>query len=330
MASPGSKQVCPNSADCWSPAMPGDRQRQVEERRRVGRRDLAPVGHQLGQRVAGYAEQLAQLVGPVAGAEVEEQRAAGVGDVGDVVGPAGHPGDQVGVDGADGVPARLDQRPGVRLVLGQPHQLGAGEVGVQPQPGQLGDPLLVALVLEPRADVGGTPVLPDDRPPRRAERLAVPEQDRLALVGDADRLQLRRRRPARWPRGSPRGWPARSPRASAPPSPAGGSAGGTPRSPWPRSAPSSVTTTAVTPVVPASIARTLIGGATRPSPACADDVEDLLVDPGQVGADPHLVVLGADPGLEVAGALRLRERLAAPPRAPGSTGTFSSSVEAVR
>ena len=113
-----------------------------------------------------------------------------VGDVGDVVGAAGHPRDQVGVDGADGVATRLDQRPGVRLVLGQPHQLGGGEVGVQAQAGQLGDPVLVTLVAQPCADVGRTPVLPDDRPPRRPQRLAVPEQDRLALVGDADRLQL--------------------------------------------------------------------------------------------------------------------------------------------
>jgi hypothetical protein len=169
---------------------PGDRQRQVEERRGIGRRDLAPVGHQLGQRVARHAEQPAQLVRPVACAEVEQQGPARVGDIGDVVGAAGHPRHEVGVDRPDGVPARLDQRPRVRLVLGQPHQLGAGEVRVQPEPGELGDPLLVALVPEPGADVGSTAVLPDDRAPRRAERLAVPEQDRLPLVGDPDRLEL--------------------------------------------------------------------------------------------------------------------------------------------
>ena len=215
---------------------PGDRQRQAEERLRVGRRDLAPVGHQLGQRVARDAEEPAQLVGPVARLEVEEQRPGRVGDVGDVVGPAGHPGDQVGVDGADRVAAGLDQRPGVRLVLGQPHQLGAGEVRVEPQPGQLAHPVLVAVGAQPVAEVRRTPVLPDDRAARRPERLAVPEQHGLALVGDADRLQrvgvggLRARRG--WPRASP----ARSPRARARPSRASGSAARTPGSPAPRSA----------------------------------------------------------------------------------------------
>ena len=122
-----------------------DRQLEPGERRRVGGRDLAPVGDQVGQGVAGYAEEAAQLVGPVAGRQVHQQGPRGVGDVGDVPGAAGHPGDEVGVDGADGVAPGLDERPRVRLVLGEPGQLGAGEVGVEPQPGQLGDPLLVAL-----------------------------------------------------------------------------------------------------------------------------------------------------------------------------------------
>ena len=117
------------------PAIGSDSPRKTDG---VGGRHLAPVGDEVGQGVAGYAEELAQLVGPVARLEVEEQGAARVGDVGDVPGAAGHPGDQVGVDGADGVAAGLDERPGVRLVLGQPHQLGAGEVGVEPEPGQLG------------------------------------------------------------------------------------------------------------------------------------------------------------------------------------------------
>ncbi len=101
-------------------------------------------------------------------------------------GAAGHPGDQVGVDRADGVAAVLDQRPGVRLVLLQPHQLGAGEVRVQPQAGQLRHPRLVPLLAQPRADGRRTTVLPDDRAARGPQRLAVPEQHGLALVGDAD------------------------------------------------------------------------------------------------------------------------------------------------
>ena len=45
---------------------------------------------------------------------------------------------------------------------------------------------------ETLADRGRTPVLPDDRSTWRAQRLAVPEQHGLALVGDADGTQLGR------------------------------------------------------------------------------------------------------------------------------------------
>ena len=111
----------------------------------------------------------------------------GVGDVGDVPGAAGHPGDQVGVDRADRVAAVLDQRPRVRLVLGQPDQLGAGEVGVEPQPGQLARPGPRG---PPRAAACRWPAVRRSCQTiarrGRAQRLAVPEQHRLALVGDAD------------------------------------------------------------------------------------------------------------------------------------------------
>ncbi len=210
----------------------GDRQRQAEEGAGVGGRDLAPVGHQLGQRVARDSEERAQLVGPVARLEVEEQGAGGVGDVGDVPGAAGHPRDQVGVDGADGVAPGLDERPGVRLVLGQPDQLGAGEVGVEPQPGQLARPA----PRDPRRAAGGRcrrcagPATRSRAAASRGSRgptaatvsrwLVIPIAAQLGGV-------VRRRAPGGWPRGSP----ARSPRARARPSPAGGSAGGTPGSP---------------------------------------------------------------------------------------------------
>ena len=48
----------------------------------------------------------------------------------------------------------------------------------------------MAVVAQPGADVGRPPVLPDDRAAGRAEGLAVPEHDRLALVGDADGGEL--------------------------------------------------------------------------------------------------------------------------------------------
>ena len=75
------------------------------------------LGTRSGSASRGTPKSVAELVGPLAGGEVQQQGPAGVGDVGHVPGAAGHPGDEVGVDGADGVPALLDQGPGVRLVL---------------------------------------------------------------------------------------------------------------------------------------------------------------------------------------------------------------------
>ena len=74
---------------------------------------------------------------------------------------------------------------------------------------------------------GGAAVLPDERVVQRLARRRVPADDGLALVGDADGLELaglaapRRRAPRRRPRARP----PRSPPRRARPSPASGSAG---------------------------------------------------------------------------------------------------------
>ena len=201
----------------------------------------------------------------------KQQRAAGVGDVGDVAGAAGHPGDQVGVDGADGVAARLHQRPRVRLVLGQPHQLGAGEVRVQPQPGQLGDPLLVARRRAAASQMSavrrscqtiarrGEPSVSRSHSTMVSRWLVMPTavSSAASTLASASRGRLER------------GLPDLLRRVL---DPAGlrEVLGGTPGSPRPRSRPSRSTTTAVTPVVPASMARTLTRGPT----VVADDLED--------------------------------------------------------
>ena len=156
-----------------------------------------------------------------------------------------------------------------------------------------------------RADVGGPPVLPHDRAPRGAQGLAVPEHDRLALVGDPDALDLG---------GVDLG--QRGP---------GGLEGGLP----------DLLRAVLDPAGLREVLRELLvalggdaalggdddrGDAGRPgvdgedaheapSAAAPDDVEDPLVDPGQVGVDAHLVVLGADPLVERGVTLGPRERL---------------------
>ena len=165
----------------------GDGQVQAEERGRVGAPGDAGGGNHLGQRRDRHPQQLAQLGGPPARGDVEQQRAGGVGRVGDVARPAGEPGDQVGVHRPGGQRAVGQARPGGRFLGGQPGQLGAGEVGVEPQAGQLADPVLVPGLAQFVAQPGGPPVLPDDGPPGRGQRRPVPQHRRLPLVGDAQR-----------------------------------------------------------------------------------------------------------------------------------------------
>ena len=124
-------------------------------------------------------------------AEVVQEGAAGVAGVGDVRGSAGQPGDHVGVDRPQRERAVADALPHARLVLGEPGELGAGEVRVQAQAGELGDPRLDAVGAQPVADAGGAPVLPDDRRPGRLAGAPVPDDGGLALVGDPDAGGLR-------------------------------------------------------------------------------------------------------------------------------------------
>ena len=232
---PTSKQVCPNSADCWSPAMPAIGRSRSRKTRGSVRASSPQLGTSSGSASRGTPEQVAQLVGPVAALEVEQQRARGVGDVGDVPGAAGHPGDQVGVDGADGVAAGLDQRPRVRLVLGQPGQLGAGEVRVEPQPGQLARP--ASSWPWPRASGCRCPAVRRScqtiarRGEPRVSRSHSSTVSRWLVMPIARQVRRSPSPGRRGRRGSPRGWPARSPRGSARPSRAAGSAGRTPGSP---------------------------------------------------------------------------------------------------
>ncbi len=72
-------------------------------------------------------------------------------------------------------------------VLQHPGPFGAGEVGVENEPGDLAHEREMAGFGELRAACRGPPVLPDDRPMTGPARRTVPGDRCLALVGDADR-----------------------------------------------------------------------------------------------------------------------------------------------
>jgi hypothetical protein len=90
--------------------------------------------------------------------------------------------DEPGVDGPEGRAGRVDV-----ALADQPLDLRAGEVGVEHEPGALAHERLTSLLAELVAAGGGAAVLPHERAVERVAGLAVPGDDRLALVGDPDR-----------------------------------------------------------------------------------------------------------------------------------------------
>ena len=76
-------------------------------------------------------------------------------------------------------------------VLQDPLDLAAGEVGRRRQPGLAADHVAAAVAVQRAGDPVGAGVLPDDRVVVGATGLPVPHHGRLALVGDAERGEVR-------------------------------------------------------------------------------------------------------------------------------------------
>jgi hypothetical protein len=126
-----------------------------------------------------------QLVVPLVGVDVEEQRARGVGDVGDVGAVAGELPDEPGVDRAERELAARRALARAGNLVEQPRELGAAEIRVDHEPGALADQAFRADLAQVLAQPGGAPVLPHDRVRDRLAGLPVPDDGRFALVGDA-------------------------------------------------------------------------------------------------------------------------------------------------
>ncbi len=146
-----------------------------------------------GQHGPGYAEEAEQFVVPVEGLQVHEHGAAGVGDVGGVdaaIGSAGEVPQHPAVGVAEEGMALLGGLPHAVDVLQDPLDLAAGEVGGRWQPRFTADDVALAAALQCSGDGVGTGVLPDDGVVVRAAGAGVPDDGRLALVGDADGRQV--------------------------------------------------------------------------------------------------------------------------------------------
>src|SRR5579862_3409051 len=99
---------------------------------------------------------------------------------------AGEAPDEVGVDGPEGEASRFGARAGAIDMMKQPGDLGAGEIGVEEQPGVGGKERLGAVTPQRFAVRRRAAVLPDDGGVDRLTRGAIPHQGRFALIGDTD------------------------------------------------------------------------------------------------------------------------------------------------
>ena len=156
------------------------------EDRRIGDAEIGGAVLHLRQHRGGNAQDVEQFFVPLVVGDVVHQRARGVGRVGDEALAAGQPPDQEGVDRAEAELALGGARARALHIGQHPGQLGAGEIGIEQQAGLLGEELFQTLSLQLVAIACRAAVLPDDGVVDRLAGLAVPDDDGLALVGDAD------------------------------------------------------------------------------------------------------------------------------------------------
>ena len=147
-----------------------------------------------GQHGARHAQQLQQFIVPLASADIEEKRARCVGRIGGVHLAAGQAPDKEAVDRTEAQRAGFGLRARAFDGIENPGAFRPGEIGIEQQARARSDQRLLPRALQFRANIGGAAILPDDRLVDRLAGLAIPDERRFALIGDADRDDIARRR----------------------------------------------------------------------------------------------------------------------------------------
>ena len=138
------------------------------------------------QHVHGDIQCLADFFIPAHVADIIQHGAAGVGVVGHMRAPAGQLPDEPGIHRAEEQTAFLGHLAGIRHIVQDPLDLGAGKIGIDEEASVLADVVLQALALELLAQGGGTAALPNNGIVDGAAGFLIPHDGGLALVGDAD------------------------------------------------------------------------------------------------------------------------------------------------
>ena len=188
---PGWKQAWPIVAACWSPATPRIGISAPNSAFSVTPKSAAQ-SFTSGSSAAGMRRIFSSSASHCVALDVVDQRARGIGGVGRVHLAAGQPPDQEAVDRAGEKLAALGALARAFHIVEQPGDLGAGKIGVEQQAGLFREFLLQPLLLQLLAERRGAAVLPDDGVVDRLAGRLVPDDDGLALVGDADRRDVGR------------------------------------------------------------------------------------------------------------------------------------------
>src|SRR5215471_14981968 len=104
--------------------------------------------------------------------------------------PAAQTPQQITIHGAEGELTARGALARVGNVVEQPSQLRSREIRVEQQAGFGAHQGFVTLILELGAEIRRPPVLPDDGAMQWAAAPTLPQQCRLALIGDADRSNV--------------------------------------------------------------------------------------------------------------------------------------------
>jgi hypothetical protein len=124
---------------------------------------------------------------------VEEKGARGVAQIGGMDPAAGDLPEQPGVDGATGKFPLFGPLARSRNIFEQPGDFGSRKIGVGNEAGTFSEHAIETVLADALAHRGRAPALPDDGAVDWFRSAAVPKDDGLALVRDADGGNLPRR-----------------------------------------------------------------------------------------------------------------------------------------
>ena len=142
--------------------------------------------HDSGQDSSWHVQHCQQIVIPGAGMDVKQQSPAGIGGICNMQIAAGKVPNQPAVDRAETQLPAFSAPACPRHVVQEPGDLGAAEIGIQPQAGARREQGLMPRRAQFVAGAGRAPVLPDDGVVNRQTGHPVPDHRRLTLIGDAN------------------------------------------------------------------------------------------------------------------------------------------------